>query len=45
MGRPHLTGRLQRPHLARNESNALVKALVVHTCGAKDKPFVVLVKR
>ena len=33
------------PHLARNESNAIVKALVVHTRGAKDKPFVVPVKR
>ena len=33
------------PHLARNESNATVKALVVHTRGAKDKPFVVPVKR
>jgi quercetin dioxygenase-like cupin family protein len=33
------------PHLARNESNAIVKALVVHTRGVKDKPFVVPVKR
>jgi quercetin dioxygenase-like cupin family protein len=34
------------PHLARNEStSASVKALVVHTRGAKDKPFVVAVKR
>jgi quercetin dioxygenase-like cupin family protein len=34
------------PHLARNESaSATVKALVVHTRGAKDKPFVVAVKR
>ena len=33
------------PHLARNESNAIVKALVMHTRAAKDKPFVVAVKR
>ncbi len=33
------------PHLARNETNAIVKALVVHTRGAKEKPFVVPVKR
>jgi quercetin dioxygenase-like cupin family protein len=34
------------PHLARNEStSATVKALVVHTRGAKDKPFVVPVRR
>jgi quercetin dioxygenase-like cupin family protein len=34
------------PHLARNENtNATVKALVVHTRGMKDKPFVVPVKR
>ena len=34
------------PHLARNDStSAGVKALVVHTRGAKDKPFVVPVKR
>jgi quercetin dioxygenase-like cupin family protein len=33
------------PHLARNETNATVKALVVHTRGAKDKPFVVPVRR
>src|SRR5258708_11150775 len=34
------------PHLARNESTGSgVKALVVHTRGAKDKPFVVAVKR
>ena len=33
------------PHLARNESNAMVKALVVHTRAAKDKPFVVPIKK
>jgi len=34
------------PHLARNESmTATVKALVVHSRGAKDKPFVVPVRR
>jgi quercetin dioxygenase-like cupin family protein len=34
------------PHLARNESmNATVKALVMHTRGIKEKPFVVPVKR
>ena len=34
------------PHLARNESTgSSVKALVVHTRGVKDKPFVVAVKR
>ena len=34
------------PHLARNEStSASVKALVVHSRGAKDKPFVVPVRR
>jgi len=34
------------PHLARNESTSTsVKALVVHTRGVKDKPFVVPVKR
>ena len=34
------------PHLARNDStSATVKALVVHTRGVKDKPFVVPVKR
>jgi quercetin dioxygenase-like cupin family protein len=34
------------PHLARNESaSATVKALVVHTRGVKDKPFVVPVRR
>jgi quercetin dioxygenase-like cupin family protein len=34
------------PHLARNESrNSTVKALLVHTRGVKDKPFVVPVKR
>jgi quercetin dioxygenase-like cupin family protein len=34
------------PHLARNEStSASVKALVVHTRGAKDKPFVVPVRK
>jgi quercetin dioxygenase-like cupin family protein len=33
------------PHLARNESADAVRALVVHTRGVKDKPFVVAVKR
>jgi quercetin dioxygenase-like cupin family protein len=34
------------PHLARNESaSATVKALIVHTRGVKDKPFVVPVRR
>ena len=34
------------PHLARNDSTGMAaKALVVHTRGAKDKPFVVPVKR
>ena len=34
------------PHLARNDSTvAPAKALVVHSRGAKDKPFVVAVKR
>jgi quercetin dioxygenase-like cupin family protein len=33
------------PHLARNEGTAIVKALVVHTRGVKEKPFVVAVKR
>jgi quercetin dioxygenase-like cupin family protein len=34
------------PHLARNDStNAGAKALVVHSRGAKDKPFVVAVRR
>jgi quercetin dioxygenase-like cupin family protein len=34
------------PHLARNDStSASAKALVVHSRGAKDKPFVVAVKR
>ena len=34
------------PHLARNEStDATVKALVVHSRGIKDKPFVVSVKK
>jgi quercetin dioxygenase-like cupin family protein len=34
------------PHLARNDStNAAAKALVVHSRSAKDKPFVVPVKR
>ena len=34
------------PHLARNDStSAGAKALVVHSRGAKDKPFVVAVKR
>ncbi len=34
------------PHLARNEStNATVKAVVVHSRGIKDKPFVVSVKK
>jgi quercetin dioxygenase-like cupin family protein len=34
------------PHLARNESaSATVKALVVHTRGMKDKPFVVPVRK
>ena len=34
------------PHLARNDSTTMAaKALVVHTRGAKDKPFVVPVKR
>jgi quercetin dioxygenase-like cupin family protein len=32
-------------HLARNETNTTVRALVVHTRGVKDKPFVVPVKR
>jgi uncharacterized RmlC-like cupin family protein len=34
------------PHLARNEdTTATVKALVVHTRGVKDRPFVVPVRR
>jgi quercetin dioxygenase-like cupin family protein len=34
------------PHLARNDSTtASAKALAVHTRGAKDKPFVVPVKK
>jgi quercetin dioxygenase-like cupin family protein len=34
------------PHLARNDSTqAIAKALAVHSRGAKDKPFVVPVKR
>jgi quercetin dioxygenase-like cupin family protein len=33
------------PHLARNDTSATVKALVLHTRGAKDKPFVVPVRR
>ena len=34
------------PHLARNEStNATVKAVVVHSRGIKDKPFVVPIKK
>jgi quercetin dioxygenase-like cupin family protein len=34
------------PHLARNEStSASVKALAVHSRGAKDRPFVVPVRR
>src|SRR5262245_46185368 len=32
-------------HLARNDSSASVKALVVHSRGDKGKPFVVPVKR
>jgi len=33
------------PHLARNETNATVQSVVVHTRGMKDKPFVVPVRR
>jgi len=33
------------PHLARNESGASAKALVVHSRSAKDKPLVVIVKK
>jgi quercetin dioxygenase-like cupin family protein len=33
------------PHLARNESSTVAKALVVHSRSAKDKPLVVVVRR
>ena len=33
------------PHLVRNDSSSIAKVLTIHSRGAKDKPFVVVVKR
>jgi quercetin dioxygenase-like cupin family protein len=33
------------PHLARNDSNAMARALVTHSRADKDKPFLIVLKK